>query len=132
MNLFFASSYGEEKRYSYYHWIKSWSAWENERPYFTKQKSNIYLKEFSGQKIFFVENSTFHDLEFLLQKSNTLIACHGSLQQSASAFEVRTLDIFEKKHKIWYLRHTKHIKNYKFLYRKSFALLKEELLSFFR
>ena len=100
--------------------------------YFTKQKSNIYLKESFGQKIFFVENSTFHDLEFLLQKSNTLIACHGSLQQSASAFEVRTLDIFEKKHKIWYLRHTKHIKNYKFLYRKPFALLKDELLSFFR
>ena len=101
------------------------------KSFFTKKATNIYSKEISNYKIFFIENSTFHDLEFLVKNSKTLIACHGSLQQSASAFEIKILDIFEKKQEIWYRRHTKHIKNYNFFYRKPFSLLKRELLSFF-
>ncbi len=101
------------------------------KSFFTKKATNIYSKEISNYKIFFIENSTFHDLEFLVKNSKTLIACHGSLQQSASAFEIKILDIFEKKKEIWYRRHTKHIKNYNFFYRKPFSLLKRELLSFF-
>ena len=101
------------------------------KSFFTKRTSNIYSKEISNYKIFFIENSTFHDLELLVKNSKTLIACHGSLQQSASAFEIKILDIFEKNQEIWYQRHTKHIKNYNFFYRKPFSLLKRELLSFF-
>ena len=101
------------------------------KSFFTKKISNIYSKEISNYKIFFVENSTFPDLEFLVKNSKTLISCHGSLQQSASAFEIKILDIFEKNQEIWYRRHTKHIKNYNFFYRKPFSLLKGELLSFF-
>jgi hypothetical protein len=101
------------------------------KSFFTKKTSNIYYKEISNYKIFFIENSTFHNLEFLVKNSKTLIACHGSLQQVASAFEIKILDIFEKNQEIWYRRHTKHIKNYNFFYRKPFSLLKGELLSFF-
>lgn len=101
------------------------------KSFFTKKTSNIYFKEISSYKIFFIENSTFHDLELLVKNSKTLITCHGSLQQSASAFEIKILDIFEKNQEVWYRRHTKHIKNYRFFYRKPFSLLKGELLSFF-
>ena len=101
------------------------------KSFFTKKTSNIYFRDLFDHKIFFVENSTFHDLEFLVKSAKILIACHGSLQQSASAFGIKILDIFEKKLEVWYLRHTKHFKNYKFLHRKSFILLKKELLLLF-
>ena len=101
------------------------------KSFFTKKTSNIYFKNLFDYKIFFVENSTFHDLEFLVKSAKILIACHGSLLQSASAFRIKILDIFEKDLEVWYLRHTKHVINYKFLHRKSFILLKQELLSFF-
>ena len=101
------------------------------KSFFTKKTSNIYFKNLFDHKIFFVENSTFHDLEFLVKRAKILISCHGSLQQSASAFGIKILDIFEKELEVWYLRHTKHFKNYKFLHRKSFILLKKELLLLF-
>ena len=39
-------------------------------------------------------NNIDHPIEFLVKRAKILISCHGSLQQSASSFRIKILDIF--------------------------------------
>ena len=96
--------------------------------YFNKINDKIFINNRGSKSIYLVYKPTFYDLESLLRKSNTLIACHGAITHAANSFDVRKIDIIEKSKINFYKRFTSYLNNYDAIYRSSFNYIKEDIL----
>lgn len=87
------------------------------------------LKENFNHKIKIYEKLNFFALEEVVSKSSLLISCHGSISHVAAAHNIRQIDIIEKNKASFYLRWTKHFRNYEPLFRKKFHVLSMEIIN---
>ena len=69
-------------------------------------------------KAFFINNLDFLDLECIVEKSDLLISCHGSISHLASAKNIKQIDIIDASYD--YDKWTKHFRKYNSLKRKVF------------
>ena len=69
----------------------------------------------------------FFDLEFIVSKCKVLISCHGFVSHIAAAHNIKQIDILEEKKLSFYIKWTKHFRNYFQLYRKNFLKLSNEI-----
>ena len=97
--------------------------------FFNKYKNNIYLNNQMSHKIYLIYKPTIFDIESVMSKTKSLIICHGSLTHVANSFDIKIVDIIEKSKKDFYFNYTYYIKNYNFLYRSKFSILKKKLIS---
>ena len=97
--------------------------------YFVKKNNNIYKKNLPKNCIYFIDKPSFEDLESLLKNSKMLISCHCALTHVASSFNLKIIDIIEKRNKLWYGRWTNYMKNYQVLFRDEFSKMKPELIN---
>ena len=71
---------------------------------FEKISDNLFVKNNITNKIYFINNSTFNDLESLVQSSSVLICCEGGVSHVSHNFQIKTLAFYEKSR----LQHTKY------------------------
>jgi ADP-heptose:LPS heptosyltransferase len=95
--------------------------------YFTKKNEHLFFKKNSLNSIYLVNKPSFENLESLLRKANILISCHGAITHAANSFDIKKIDIFEKKRKDFYKKYTSYMNNYYPIYRKNFNDLKNEI-----
>ena len=68
----------------------------------------------------------FFDIENIIEKSDTLITCHGAISHVAAAMNIKQIDIIDKSYD--YSKWTKHFRNYTPLKRKAFNELSIDIL----
>lgn len=100
--------------------------------FFLAVDEKIFHKKNYNNSIYLVYKPTFDDIESLLRKSKTLIACHGSITHAANSFDIKKIDILEERKIEFYKRFTSYLKNYYPIHRASFSNLKKELLNIVR
>ena len=81
-----------------------------------------------NKKINFILFPSFNDLINISKKSKILITCHGSMTHVANCFNVKIIDIIEKKKEKFDARCTSYIRNYSPIYREKFEVLKKNIL----
>ena len=79
-----------------------------------------------SNKIKFLDNQNFNDLEQIVSKCEILISCHGAISHVAAAKRIKQIDIIDKSYD--YSRWTSHFRNYNYLYREKFSNLSKEIL----
>ena len=77
-------------------------------------------------KILFYNNTSFFDIEDIIEKSDCLISCHGAVSHVAAAMNVKQIDIIDKTYN--YSKWTDHFRNYNSLNRKSFNELSNNII----
>ncbi len=92
---------------------------ENIIPSIYKINNNSYL----------IVNQNFNSVSHLISKSKLFIACHGALTHIAANYNIKILDIIEEKKQKHYSRITRHMNNYKNLYRENFINLSEKIIN---
>jgi ADP-heptose:LPS heptosyltransferase len=93
--------------------------------YAPKILNNIKDKNLNS-KIFFHDNMNFFDIENIIEKSDSLITCHGAISHVAAAMNIKQIDIIDKSYD--YSKWTKHFRNYTPLNRKPFNELSIDIL----
>ena len=93
--------------------------------YAPKILNNIKDKNLNS-KIFFHNNMNFFDIENIIEKSDSLITCHGAISHVAAAMNIKQIDIIDKSYD--YSKWTKHFRNYTPLKRKAFNELSIDIL----
>ena len=91
-------------------------------PFFLK----LFIKDNYNKKVKLIENSTFFELESIVHNASLIISCHGSISHIAAANNIPQIDIIDKSYD--YDRWTDHFRNYKFVYRKNFLLLSNDIM----
>ena len=82
----------------------------------------------SNDKVKFLLNLSFIEIENLVSKADLLISCHGAISHVAAAKNVKQLDIIDESMDSFYKKWTKHFRNYNSVYRKNFTLLTKDIL----
>jgi ADP-heptose:LPS heptosyltransferase len=100
---------------------------ELKKKFFEKKNEKIYVKKYLNNFIYFIYKPTFEDIESLLRKSKILITCHGAILHAANSFDVKKIDIIEKKKEKFYQRFTFYLNDYKRLYRSDFTKLEKDI-----
>ena len=77
-------------------------------------------------KIKFLNNQNFKDLEQIVSRSEVLISCHGAISHIAAAKNIRQIDIIDKSYD--YNKWTSHFRNYNYIYRENFSSLSKQIL----
>jgi len=95
----------------------------------TPIKLQNIMSKIKSSKISFVDNLSFIELEKILSNTNLLISCHGAISHISAAKNIRQIDIIDKSKKEFYQKWTSHFRNYNYLYRNKFKILKNEILS---
>ena len=95
--------------------------------YFEKLSDKIFLKRNGNKSIYLIYKPLFEDLESLLRRSKTLIACHGAITHAANSFNIKKIDILEKSKISFYSRFTSHLSDYHTVYRSNFNEVKSEI-----
>mgnify|MGYP001175910525 CR=1 FL=1 len=95
--------------------------------YFEKLSDKIFLKRNGNKSIYLIYKPLFEDLESLLRRSKTLIACHGAITHAANSFNIKKIDILEKSKISFYSRFTSHLRDYHTVYRSNFNAVKSEI-----
>ena len=96
--------------------------------FFKKTNDKVYYNDSHVRSIYLIYKPSFDDIESLLRKTKTLIACHGSITHAANSFEIKKIDILEKSKIGFYKRFTSYLTNYHPVYRSNFNNLKQSLL----
>ena len=91
-------------------------------PFFLK----LFIKDNYNKKVKLIENSTFFELESIVHNASLIISCHGSISHIAAANNIPQIDIIDKSYD--YNKWTDHFRNYKFVYRKNFLLLSNDIM----
>ena len=93
-------------------------------------KMNEYLYEINlkDNKAYLFVNEDFFSISHLISKSSMFISCHGAFTHIASNYKIKILDIIEKDKMIHYSKITKHMKNYKCLFRDNFEILSKNII----
>ena len=95
---------------------------------FFNYNNNIYQYQVFNNKVFFLDNLNFLELEKLILSSNLLITCHGAVTHVAASSNIRTIDIIDKSEKIFFNKWTSHFDNYISIERNLFKILTNEIL----
>ena len=82
-----------------------------------------------NDKISFLPNLNFLELEKIIIQSNLVIACHGSVSHVASAAEVKQIDVIEDPSLYSYNKWTSHFRLYNKVYRTNFKDLSSKILN---
>ena len=91
--------------------------------------NNIFKKHFNSNSIFLFNDTNFFDIEFLISKSNLLIASHGAVTHVAASLNIRIFDIIDNSENIFFDKWTSHFRRYKKFVRKDFNLLSKEIIN---
>jgi hypothetical protein len=105
---------------------------ELKEKFFKQIDEKIFYKKNFNNSIYLIYKPSFDDIESLLRKSKTLIACQGSITHAANSFEIRKIDILEEKKIQFYKKFTSYLKYHHPIYRSSFDNLKKKLLNIVR
>ena len=100
--------------------------------FFLKVDEKIFHKKGFNKSIYLVYKPSFDDIESLLRKSKTIIACHGSITHAANSFNIKKIDILEESKIEFYRKYTSYLKNYYPVYRTNFSNLKKVILNIVR
>ena len=95
---------------------------------FERLNKNLFIRKENNFKIYLYNRLSIFDLKNLIKKSKTIITCHGAVSHLAAAYNKKIIDIFEFSHKNFYLKWSKHFRNYNYIFRKEFINLKENIL----
>ena len=90
---------------------------------------SFYEITIKGKKIYLLTDESFFSISHLISKSSLFISCHGAFTHIASNYKVKILDIIEKNKTLHYSRITKHMKNYKYLFRDNFSILSKQIIT---
>tara|TARA_A100000164_G_scaffold208030_1_gene184432 strand:+ start:2923 stop:3954 length:1032 start_codon:yes stop_codon:yes gene_type:complete len=90
---------------------------------------SFYEITIKSKKIYLLTDESFFSISHLISKSSLFISCHGAFTHIASNYKVKILDIIEKNKTLHYCRITKHMKNYKYLFRDNFSILSKEIIT---
>ena len=85
--------------------------------YFKQLKKNIFISDKFKNKLTFIDNTDFRDLEYIVNKSKEVICCEGAISHVSNAFDKKTLALINNHNtaKFW----TSHMKNLTLLKRDS-------------
>ena len=97
--------------------------------FFFKHSSKIYYKKNENTYIYLIYKPSLNDLESLFKKSKLFILCHSGIIHAANSFGIKIIDILEEVRYDWYLRWTSYLKNYNFIYRNRFNILKDKIIN---
>ena len=77
--------------------------------YFKQLKKDIFISDKFKNKLTFIGNTDFRDLEYIVKKSKEVICCEGAISHVSNAFDKKTLALINdlKIAKFW----TSHMKN---------------------
>ena len=89
----------------------------------------LYEIDLNDAKGYLLINENFFSISHLISKSSLFISCHGAFTHIASNYKIKILDIIEKDKVIHYGKITKHMKNYKYLYRDNFERLSKNIIN---
>ena len=89
----------------------------------------LYELDLNNGKVYLLINENFFSISHLISKSSLFISCHGAFTHIASNYKIKILDIIEKDKIIHYGKITKHMKNYKSLYRDNFEKLSKDIIN---
>ena len=89
--------------------------------------NDLIENNFSSRVKIFKELN-FLDLENMVSKCSLLISCHGSISHIAAAHNIKQIDLIEKKRLDFYLKWTKHFRNYFPIYRIKFSELSNKII----
>ena len=89
----------------------------------------LYEIDLNDAKGYLLINENFFSISHLISKSSLFISCHGAFTHIASNYKIKILDIIEKDKIIHYGKITKHMKNYKSLYRDNFEKLSKDIIN---
>ena len=94
-------------------------------------KISDFLYEYSDKdsKIYLMIDQSFFSISHIISKSSLFICCHGAFTHIASNYNIKILDIIEKEKKTHYAKITKHMKNYKCIYRETFENLSANIIN---
>tara|TARA_Y100001970_G_scaffold281776_1_gene393239 strand:+ start:1009 stop:2040 length:1032 start_codon:yes stop_codon:yes gene_type:complete len=88
----------------------------------------LYEISLKNNKAYLLINEDFFSMSHLISKSSMFISCHGAFTHVASNYKIKILDIIEKDKIFHYSKITKHMKNYKCLFRDNFNLLSKDII----
>ena len=97
--------------------------------YFSKINEKIFNKKIFNNSIFLIYKPTYSDLESMLRNSKILVSCHGSVTHAANCFNVKNIDVFEKRREKFYKRFAHYLKKYHPVYRNQFSILSKDLIN---
>ena len=97
--------------------------------FFIKHSNKIYYKKNENTYIYLIYKPSLNDLESLFKKSKLLILCHSGIIHAANSFGIKIIDILEEVRHDWYLRWSSYLKNYNFIYRNRFNILKDKIIN---
>jgi len=100
---------------------------ENFKNDFSKINTNIY--NFNNSKVFFLNNLSMKQLEFVISKCSTIVSCHGAPTHIAGAFNKKIIDIIDVSEKLFFVKWSAHFRKYEQLHRFEFSKLSEIILS---
>lgn len=86
------------------------------------------ISNYLSKNITILDKIDYNQLEKVISFSSFLISCHGFSSHIASAYNISQLDIIEHKFKKDFKKITEHFRKYKFIYRKKFSNLSNEIL----
>ena len=99
------------------------------KPEFDLVNNNIFRKHFNSHSIILFHDTNFFDIEFLISKSNLLIASHGAVTHVAASLNIPIFDIIDDSENIFFDKWTSHFKRYKKFVRKDFSSLSKEIIN---
>lgn len=102
---------------------------ENIKNSSTKLNKSLYEINLINGKGYLLINENFNSVSHLISKSSLFISCHGAFTHIASNYKIKILDIIEKEKVLHYSKITKHMKNYKHLYRDNFSKLSKDIIN---
>ncbi len=94
-----------------------------------KINDSLYEIRLKDKKAYLLVNESFFSISYLIAKSSLFISCHGAFTHIASNYKVRIFDIIEQNKVFHYSKITKHMKNYKSLYRDNFEKLSKNIIN---
>ena len=89
----------------------------------------LYEIDLNNTKGYLLINENFFSISHLISRSSLFVSCHGAFTHIASNYKIKILDIIEKDKTIHYSKITKHMKNYKSLYRDNFERLSKDIIN---
>ena len=96
------------------------------KKFFTKIGKNFFISNKFKNKLIFIDNTDFRDLEYIVKKSNNVICCEGAISHVSNAFDINTFALINslKTAKFW----TNHMKNIKLLKRDNITKLCKKII----
>ena len=91
-------------------------------------EKNIYKKSINDNLVYIFNKTNFFELEYLVSKSHTLIACHGAITHVAASLNLRIIDIIDLTEQTFFNKWSAHFRNYIKIYRSNFEKLTIDII----